>query len=163
MIPLAFSWPAALPLPLIDYSGKPRTTTVASPTDNAQIKRRSRSDKTYVSASCSWVLDIAQMDSFKTFFEDTLGNGAAAFSIELRYPRNSTLDFWETRFTGEYQATYQDGLWQVSAELDILNLVSLAEPALLVGYQAFYVESETSGEPPDPFYTSEGYSFAVRE
>lgn len=125
---LNHSWPDTLPLPLLDFSASLRTGTLVDPADQAFISRRSRFNRFYRSMSAGWVLNIQEFDAFKTFFNDEIGNGAALFRIELRYPKNSELTQWAVRFGEDgYEAQQLDGNWSISANLDLVLLNELAE------------------------------------
>ena len=159
------SWPSTLPLPYIDYNGTPRNSTTVGPIeDGNHVQRRSRSRKAYFSITMQWVLKPSELEAFQTFFDTTLGNGTAAFSIELRFPKNSELTEWMVRFDGDgYQTQYQDGLWQVSADLDLITPIVLEDEAAVIGYAPFLVEAEESGVDPEVFETSDGHEFYVVE
>lgn len=87
-------------------------------------------EKAYVSLSVMWTLLPAELDAFKVFFHDTLGQGTASFRIELRYPRNSDLDDWIVRFDGTgYEMDYLDGAWSVRSGLVLLSSAYVDDPA----------------------------------
>lgn len=125
LITLDHSWPAAIPLPLLDYSGRPRYATISSPVENGFIARRSRFSRPNLAIGVSWVLLPAEYDAFQVFFSETLGNGISLFIIEVRYPKNSELTEWTARFRGGYQATAMEGLWNITSELELINKVEL--------------------------------------
>ncbi len=124
LLEIDLSWPAALPLPLVDYSGASVNGTIASPVESVALSRRSRFHKTYGIVNFSWKLTQSQFKDFRGFFVGDLGNGAAQFKIELRYPKNSVLTEWAVRFSEKYDAVYDDGLWTVSASLDLVGPIS---------------------------------------
>jgi subtilisin family serine protease len=88
-------WPATIPLPFYQYSGRERNTTIASsnPEMSPLIDRRSRLEKAYVTLEVTWNLTDSQYEDFKEFFQAQLDEGASAFGMELRYPYNSTLTY----------------------------------------------------------------------
>jgi hypothetical protein len=116
-------WPTDLPLPLLDYSGSPANRTLTSQPSEAVRVARSRFQRTNAAISVSWNFTEAEYSSFKAFFDATLGNGCAQFSLSLRYPLNSDLTEWLVRFVGDYQSEYLDGTWGVKANLDVVNPV----------------------------------------
>jgi len=118
------SWPVAIPLPFVDYSGTPKNTTIVSATENAIIIRRSRFTRSYTAISVSWVLTREQYEAFQEFFADTLGNGVSQFKLELRYPLNSALTWWAVRFEDGYESDYDDGMWRVETMLLLVNPVT---------------------------------------
>ena len=117
------SWPAAIPLPLIDYSGGPRNGTIVSDVNSGAIERRSRFERSYAEIEATWRLTGTQYVTFKAFFSDTLGDGTAQFKLELRYPNNSVLTEWAVRFLGGYAAQYLNGMWEIKTTLDVINPV----------------------------------------
>jgi hypothetical protein len=96
----------------------------------------------------SWVLGLVEHDDFATFFETTLSNGAAVFALDLKYPRNSTLEEWAVRFIGGYESDYLDGMWQVSAALDLVRRTIVTTTA---DWSEFLVYPEESGIDNQPF------------
>ena len=123
-ITVDISWPGTIPLPFVDYSGSPRNATITSPLESPRIYYRSRFATSYATIDATWVLTATEYTAFQTFFADTLGNGTACFSLELKYPQNSVLTSWMVRFAGAYEAVQGDGPISVSAQLDLVrNLV----------------------------------------
>jgi hypothetical protein len=121
LLTIDIPWPATLPLPFVDYAGANRNATISSTFEDGPIVRRSRFNKFYVPASVTWRLTEAQYAAFQTFFGITLGNGAAAFSLELRYPKNSALSTWMVRFVGGYSCEYLEGIWSITARVDLID------------------------------------------
>ena len=115
------SWPTTIPLPHVDYSGEPQNATVFSDIATGSAQRRSRFERSYLSVSVTWNLTSAEYVLFQDFFLSTLGNGAAQFKIELRYPKNTALTYWSVRFMDTYQPSYDDGIWTITAGLDVVN------------------------------------------
>jgi hypothetical protein len=159
------TWPATLPLPVVDFSGTPRNTTMVSPMENGNILRRSRYLKSYTSIDISLVLDPDEYAAFQTFFETTTDLGCALFKVELRYPQNTALTEWACRFLGGYEASYQEGLWSVTAAFDLINETVLDDGSPLVGWTQFYVADGFDSDPGDDqaFETNDGYNFYVQE
>ena len=153
-----------IPLPFVDYNGVPRTATLYSAKEDAVMQRRSRFGKAYTALSVHWILSIGQMDTFKEFYQTALGNGAALFSIDLRYPENNNLKNWIVRFgPGGHEDTYDEGVWTVGATLVLVDESELAESAALLDWTDFYVQSEESSGGDDiPFYTFDDNPFYVR-
>jgi len=115
------TWPAALPLPSINYSGNPRNGTIMSQDKGTLIARRSRFERSYSGLAVTWVLTSIQFASFKTFLHTNLNNGASQCKIELRFPYNTELTEWAMRIEDGYSATRADGIWTVTANLDLVN------------------------------------------
>jgi len=137
----------ALPLPYVDYAGSNRNATITSTIEGGPYLRRSRFDKYYIPLLVSWRLNEAELAALRRFFETALGNGSAAFALELRYPKNTELTTWKVRFVGGYSCEFLDGLWAVSARLDLLDKDELEDQATLLGLSTFQVidETESSG------------------
>ncbi len=116
------TWPTSLPAPnLSGYQLTPNAQTIRTDMEvgAARVRRRShaRLDKIRV----SWIFTDAQMDTFRTWFEDDTeaAGGSAWFSIDLRIG-NTGATAQEARFVGEYQAVLQKAsIWSVSAEIEV--------------------------------------------
>lgn len=113
-------WPGTLPLPFIDYSGVPLNTTIFSPDITYHVERRSRFTRSYYLLSVRWNFNDDQFEAFKAFL-DEIGNGTAQFKIELRFPKNTALTEWSVRLEDRYEADYDDGIWTVTAGLELVN------------------------------------------
>ena len=163
------SWPGELPLPLVDYTGRPTHQTLASPLENAIIQRRSRGTSAGIDINVQWVLTIAQYDTFKDFFVEDLGNGTAIFALELRHPKTSELATWWVRFRGPWESIPMEAFWTVSASLFLVRQETvLPVPAPPLNWQPFLVmpeepsESESSGGGYIPFVVQENSPYFVR-
>lgn len=122
-LPLDITWPAALPLPFLDYSGQAVNGTLVGTARNIVIERRSRFERSYREVGVEWRFDPEQYEAFKAFFYTTLGNGTAQFKIELRFPLNSDLTEWAARIAGGFDSVYDEGVWRVAASMDLVNPV----------------------------------------
>jgi len=119
-------WPSSLPLPYRDFNGAPANASLSTPEKWVASVRRSRFTKAYESLSVQWNFeDLHELRKFENFFVNVLGNGAAQFIIELKYPKTTELTLWAVQFVGGYQSTSLDGLWQVQAVLLLVNPVEL--------------------------------------
>jgi len=116
-------WPSNLPLPLVDYQGSAQNGTIFTSAESIVNEKRSRFERTNAVISVSWNLSVSEYYSFKSFHDANLGNGSAQFSLPLRYPLNSELTEWMVRFAEAYNAEYQDGRWNITASLDVVNPV----------------------------------------
>jgi hypothetical protein len=129
-IPMTYSWPNTVPLPMLDHQGNERTTTLVSPIESGAIIRRCRTRRTYAAINASWTLNVAQFDAFEQFVTVTLGNSVAMFSMDIRYPKTSVLTNYACRFTSEWQAQYTEGLWMVTSQLDLFGPTQLPDPTI---------------------------------
>lgn len=170
-IPTDISWPDGtlasshssgaypLPLPFIDYSGGPINSTVQSSLDMGVISRRSRSQAAFGSINASWVFNPEEVDGFEAFFIDVLGNGAASFQIDLKFPKNSELTRWVVRFVGGYRSQPMDDVWRVEAQLYLIWPADVLDPETALGFSV-YLTADTPGE---EYLTSDGFIYAVEE
>lgn len=124
VVTLDNEWPASLPLPLIDYSGVPKNQTLVTPEITHHIARRSRFTRSYCILSVGWTFNDDQLATFNDFLT-SLGNGTAQFKIELRFPKNTGLTEWAVRIEDGYQVTYDDGIWKVTSNLELVSLIDL--------------------------------------
>lgn len=116
-------WPS-IPLPYCDFSVEPRNATVADDPEGSIHNRRSRFEKAYGTINVQWIFDSTQYAAFRTFVQTNLGNAAAAFKIELRYPKNSALSWWAVRLDPSFTAAYNEGHWTVEGALDLIQTTS---------------------------------------
>lgn len=154
------AWPITLPLPYVDYTGNPFHVTEVSPADTPKIARRNRYINALINISVRWVFNTDEYEDFKVFFQEDIDTGMSKFRIELRYPLNSALVPWRVRFMSDgYKATYQEGMWEVEASLDLLyQLPTVIPPALeALGYGQFFVDPVESTGEDSPLITADGY------
>ena len=143
-IDITNSWPATLPLPFIDFSGGADVTTLLSPGNNAFIKRRSRQTQTFATVAIKWKFNQTEWLIFLNFWENTIGVGAAAFTMDLRYPKISALDNWLVKIVSELSVdNTEHTIWEVSAKIQIISLSVVADKATELP-KCFLVQSEAS-------------------
>lgn len=123
-LPLTTEWPSTLPLPFIDYSGAPRHATLMTNAESPAYVRRSRFERSYNTLSVSFIFNESQYEAFESFVTDTLANGASQFILELRYPLNSALTEWAVRFEEGWESNFNDGVWTITAILELVNPVN---------------------------------------
>jgi len=124
-IPIAYSWPSTLPLPADSFEGTPRAAIASSSIEYGHPEYRNRFSQTYVLLEVTWMFTDGQLSTFENFYQDSLGNGTALFSIELRYPFGTELTTWVVRFSGDYQIDRKDGMWAVSGSIDLISQLTL--------------------------------------
>lgn len=135
------AWPEdLLPSPFINYSGQLRVPTLVSEASAAAVVRRKRFQTIYNSIAVKWNFTLTEYDDFQTFVQDTLGNGTASFTINLKYPENSVLTGWQVRFASEgWEATYMDvPRWEISATLDLIQPTTLGSATRRTGWSLFF-------------------------
>lgn len=159
-------WPDdEIPLPYVDVQGQPQHATLASGLHQMRIQRRNRFRSFTVSLSVRWVLSILQYDAFKLFYRTELTNGAAQFSIHLRYPYNSALTQWKVRFIGNHAATHDEGHWIVEATLELLSIIPPIEPTpeIPLNWEGFQVVNEEESGGWVQFVEADGHDFYVKK
>lgn len=154
------SFPSTIPLPFIDYSGGVRNATIKSNEDHGYLYRRARRNTAYADLSVVWVLTPRQYALFRTFYDTTLSNGATQFEIELRYPKNTELTEWVVRFQAGFDATYQEGIWNLSAGMEIFRPATPVAVADSVGFQGFQVVFDSDEH--QPFHVEGDHPYHVQ-
>ncbi len=165
-INITHAWPATLPLPFIDFSGGADVVTLHSPPSSSRIKRRSRQTQTFATVGIKWKFSQTQWLTFIDFWENTLGSGASAFSMELRHPKISTLSTWLVKIVSELNVeNTEHTIWEVSARIQIIQLSTVdnkaaelpkcflvqSEDSSAAAPVEFHVQNETSGGDPVKF------------
>lgn len=161
-------WPDSIPLPQIAAQGHPQNASLVSdPSVSGLLTRRARFQYSTYSLSPTWVLTIAQYDALETFYDDTLFNGAACFQIELRYPNVGNLTPWLVRFLSQCQAEYAEGLWNITADFELVKQLDINNVlAPLIDEQFFFVKQPAylTDETKDvQLVTSDGFYFSVQQ
>lgn len=107
------AWPGSLPqVPLLGtYSEAPKTNLVVSSMDYGPSKRRRRTTASIKEAKFMMRMTSSQFDTFETFFEDTLGDGAESF--DWTHPRS-----------GNAVVCYMNG-YSVTDETDLYYMVEI--------------------------------------
>jgi hypothetical protein len=85
-----------------------------------------------------WKLNWTEWRAFEVFFLDDLDNGAAQFQIDLRCPKSSELTAWVVRFLDGYSCDHSDGIWTVTALLE-MSYTPLVYAAPKLGWTFFDV------------------------
>jgi len=116
------TWPSTLPAPLrTGYQIAPTDQSVRTDMEFGAARSRRRSFARLDRVSVTWNLSEAQMDIFRTWFENDTeaAGGSAWFSISLRIG-NTGATTQEARFVGPFQCQQQGvNLWVVSAQLEV--------------------------------------------
>lgn len=163
---LATVWPAEVPLPYFEWSGRPRNAKLESKADIEKIHRRARFLKNFQEGVCAWVLTPVQYYAFQAFYNDVLGGGVAQFRIGLRYPFNSELTDWAVRFAGDgFQSRYIEGMWQVSAQIELMNRYVIDDPAALEDsshYLAFPGPGDDTDAGGQRYITADGFVYSAK-
>lgn len=124
----AQSWPSSLPVnPIADaYDEVQLSPVTRTKTEVGPGKQRRRFTATFKRFSVAFLLDRDQVDTFETFWADTLSHGALRF--DLRHPRlDKTIEFRFPKGLGEdafriapTSSEEDDDLFEVSFTLESL-------------------------------------------
>lgn len=118
------TWPTTLPVPLLaGYGFSPIDQTIRTDMETGSARVRRRTTARLDRASASWLFDQAQMDAFRTFFDDAaagLAGGAAWCGMTLDMGDGS-LAAYSARFIGPWQAARDGQHWRVTATLEVRN------------------------------------------
>lgn len=116
------TWSSSLPAPLVSgYQLSPVEQSLRTEMEFGAARSRRRSFTRNDRVNVSWQFTDAQMDIFRTWFDNAsqAAGGSAWFSIVL--PIGDTgATAQEARFVGIYRATLLPGLhWTVAATLEV--------------------------------------------
>lgn len=116
------TFPGTLPVPLLDgYALNPIDQTIRTDMEVGAARARRRTAARQDKLQASWKFTDAQMDTFRTWFDNAseCAGGAAWFTINLAVGATG-IDSKNARFIGAFQAKLLPGLnWQVSATLEV--------------------------------------------
>ncbi|MEN6621305.1 MAG: hypothetical protein ABFD50_07140 [Smithella sp.] len=116
------TWPTNLPNPSSNYSLDPVDQTIRTDMESGAARARRRTTARNDKVTVSWLFTDAQLDIFRTWFEDaTTGaaGGASWFTVNLLIG-NTGFSTVEARFVGPFKCAYAPVMhWTVSAELEI--------------------------------------------
>ncbi len=116
------SWPGGLPPPtMAGYSLAPVDQALRTEMEFGAARARRRSYARNDRISLALQLSDAQMDTFRTWFEDDAeaAGGAAWFSMSLRIGDTGATT-QEARFVGSFRASLAGaGRWSVTADLEV--------------------------------------------
>lgn len=116
------TWPTDLPAPnLSGYQVEPTDQSLRTDMEFGAARSRRRSFARLDRVRVGWVFTDAQMDTFRTWFENSAeaAGGSAWFAITLRIG-NTGATAQEARFVGGFQAGLRKAsLWEVSAQLEV--------------------------------------------
>lgn len=109
------TWPTSLPQsPLLEgFSSIPQDTVVRSKMDG-YVKQRTRFTAAVIEVEESYLLSVAQYETFKDFHKNTLKNGGREF-IKAD-PETSLNHFY--RFTSNYSAEFNGVQYKVKLPLE---------------------------------------------
>lgn len=119
------TWPDTLPAPsLSGYQLSPVDQVMRTEMEFGAARARRRSYARNDRISVGWVLTDAQMDIFRTWFENDAeaAGGAAWFAVNLRIG-NTGSTAQEARFVGAFQANLlKADRWSVSAQWEVRDV-----------------------------------------
>lgn len=103
-------WPSDLPQqPLIDgYSEEPAGKKIRTSMDAAIAKQRNRFTTSAEPYTAIFLMTMVQYNSFKTFYDNILGNGTLEFNIQVTGDTLNTqvVRFNEKGFSPEFSGLY---------------------------------------------------------
>jgi len=113
---MALTWPASLPQSFLvnSFVQKAPNNIVRSAVDSGPAKTRRRFTATTIPISGSMIMTKAQFLTFKTFFRDTIFDGALEFDM------TDDVDggIMTVKFNEPYEASFLGTVWEVSLSLD---------------------------------------------
>jgi len=113
---------STLPTPYVQYSGGVKSAVDITETIMGRTYAIERDHREYPMLSVVWRLSASEMETFETFWNGELSNGAAVFAIDLMYPKNSAVTPWVVKFMPEYQFEMEgSGRYMVSAQLQLIT------------------------------------------
>lgn len=119
------TWPTTLPAPSLQgYQLSPGDQSLRSDMESGAARSRrvtfARIDRVQV----SWIFTDAQMDAFRTWFENSseAAGGSAWFTVSLRVG-NTGATSQEARFIGAFQGNLlKSDKWAVSAQWEVRDV-----------------------------------------
>jgi hypothetical protein len=119
------TWPDTLPAPnLAGYQVAPSDQSIRTEMEFGAARSRRLTYARHDRVRASWVFTDAQMDIFRTWFENDAeaAGGSAWFVINLRIGNTGSTS-QEARFVGSFQASLQKAsVWTVAAELEVRDV-----------------------------------------
>lgn len=116
------TFPGTLPAPQRDgYGLNPVDQSIRTDMESGAARARRRTAARQDKIQVSWKFSDAQMDTFRTWFDNSAecAGGAAWFTISLAVGATG-IDSKSARFIGAFQAKLLPGLrWHVSATLEV--------------------------------------------
>lgn len=94
---------SGLPLPRLGYAGEVNASVDVTPGLLGRTFARERGKREYPVINVVWELSASEMETFESFWNGELDNGAAVFILNLRYPKNTALTQWAVQFISGYQ------------------------------------------------------------
>ena len=112
------AWPSTLPALLLPgYTIQPDAAFVRTDMDAGPARQRRRYTATPSHIPAAWLLSVAQMATFKTFYETTLNFGTDWFTLAINAGAGSVDK--DCRFTEPYTAEWLGFAWHVSAKVEV--------------------------------------------
>lgn len=111
------TWPDALPVPLRAHQQAGDLLFVRTDFDSGRIRKRRIVENPREYWEVVWNFTGDQFEEFKTFFDETLENGASNFSIVL-FGHTREAEFRES----SYSFSHSDNLYSVTSSLMVVPL-----------------------------------------
>lgn len=119
---MGMAWPSTLPMPLLDgYLTSPGAEAVRTDMESGEARVRRRSVAAPDSLKLAWILDAAQMQIFRAYWDVELAAGAAWCDMTIDV--GDGVEQKSVRIIGQYQAArISPGHWKVSCEAEVRKL-----------------------------------------
>jgi len=111
-------WPEILPPGLLaeGFTKQPQSNVIRTAMDAGPQKSRQRYTARAVNYSGKQVFDVSELAIFEQFYHIDLADGVLRF----RFEDPVTLETAEFRFTADYKVSENNGLYEVTMELERL-------------------------------------------
>ena len=114
------TWPATLPLPLIDGYGLQildNCERVQMEAGHARVRKMQAGDKDFLAVN--WLMTNEQFSAFRDWYRDEVSDGAEWFDTQMDYDGQG-LKAVEARFASKWTVRHEPPFrWRVAARLEI--------------------------------------------
>lgn len=115
------TFPTGLPNPLVEgYSGSQDQVFIRTEMEAGSQRQRQRFSAANTQMTLTWLLDAADMATFKSFWTNDINRGSDFFTYSLDL--GDGLTSYDVRFTQPYQFSYVDvDHWRVNGNVEVRN------------------------------------------
>ena len=127
------AWPGPDHLEQIDQQVE--IAMVRTRMESKRWRQRRRFTEDLATHNMRWLMTDAQWTTFETFFSQSINNGQDWFTMDMRIGglggiRNYTCRFVCGGSQGPYTVKFQEPLWLVTAQVEVLGLPLMSETTL---------------------------------